>query len=257
MAQSSSLLVWSSMYTLTISTKTDHPTLTPSWGDSIFRYICSIRWTVSSVPNWSKSGRSYFCSKSCIISSGMWIGRSFKQWAPNFWGLFVNKYSFPSKNYLLSIVPIPPTNASLSMNIVCRHIPYPCRTLSSDQHQQAWFSSTLEGGWCLHLLSPKKANSDGSRCHSLTGWHFGGNPESKSRAPRSTKFRRNVRIADAKSSYWTGPVKLPLCLCVKMVQKRPQMCYFFGPKCAIVDRDVTFLWRHVMWLCQKKILRLQ
>jgi hypothetical protein len=43
-----------------------------------------------------------------------------------------------------------------------------------------------------------------------------------------------------------GPVKLPLCLCVKMVQKRPQMCYFFGPKCAIVDKDVTFSRCHVM-----------
>lgn len=48
-----------------------------------------------------------------------------------------------------------------------------------------------------------------------------------------------------------GPV---LCLHIKMVQKRPQMCYFFGPKCAIVDKDVTFLRCHVMRFCQKKIV---
>ena len=41
-----------------------------------------------------------------------------------------------SQYYLLSIVPIPPwTLLHLS---ICRHIPYPCRTLSSDQHQQGW-----------------------------------------------------------------------------------------------------------------------
>ena len=37
-----------------------------------------------------------------------------------------------------------------------------------------------------------------------------------------------------------GPGKLPLCLCIKMPPKRPQICYFFAPKYAIVDKDVTF-----------------
>jgi hypothetical protein len=43
-----------------------------------------------------------------------------------------------------------------------------------------------------------------------------------------------------------GPVKLPLCLCAETPQKRPQMCYFFGLKCAIVDKDVTFPRRDYM-----------
>ena len=66
MAQSSSLPVWNSTY---ISTKTGHPTLALSLGDPIFRYICSIRWTVSSVPNWSKSGWSYdhISAVSCLL----------------------------------------------------------------------------------------------------------------------------------------------------------------------------------------------
>ena len=39
---------------------------------------------------------------------------------------------------------------------------------------------------------------------------------------------------------WIGPGKLPLCLCVEMPPKRPQICYFFAPKYAIVEKDVTF-----------------
>jgi hypothetical protein len=35
-----------------------------------------------------------------------------------------------------------------------------------------------------------------------------------------------------------GPGKLPLCLCVKIPPKQPQICYFFAPKYAIVDKDV-------------------
>ena len=46
--------------------------------------------------------------------------------------IFIKQYSYPVKRSQS----IPPTN--LSMNIVCRHIPYPCRTLSSDQHHQGW-----------------------------------------------------------------------------------------------------------------------
>ena len=37
-----------------------------------------------------------------------------------------------------------------------------------------------------------------------------------------------------------GPGKLALCLCVKIIQKRPQICYFSRLKYAIVYKDVTF-----------------
>ena len=43
-----------------------------------------------------------------------------------------------------------------------------------------------------------------------------------------------------------GPGMLPLCLCIKMPQKQSQICYFFAPKYAIVDKDITFPRRELM-----------
>ena len=39
-----------------------------------------------------------------------------------------------------------------------------------------------------------------------------------------------------------------------MPQKRPQICYFFAPKYAIVNKDVTFPRRDPVWPCQNVTL---
>ena len=47
-------------------------------------------------------------------------------------------------------------------------------------------------------------------------------------------------IEEEACTMYVGPGKLALCLCVKIVQKQPQICYFSRLKYAIVYKDVTF-----------------
>jgi hypothetical protein len=58
---------------------------------------------------------------------------------------------------------------------------------------------------------------------------------------RPERFLRNGKLDHSvRDPMDIGPGKLPLCLCVEMPPKQPQICYFFAPKYAIVDKDIIF-----------------